>query len=612
MYSKLKFLLATAGCVVLSRASVSTQIDVLTRHNDNARTGANLRETVLKPSKINNQNFGKLAYRPVDGNVYAQPLVVSQARIDGRGKPTNAVIIATEHNSVYAFDGEDTNQASTTAQLWHTGPAVLGNHIESLDLYKKIGHPTCADLTTEIGITGTPAIKLTKSDAPKTGVIFVAAKSASGTNYIYKLFSLSLANGMKLGEIVIDGEVRGSGAGSTGSDTNKKIRFNPLYELNRPALLLDGNTLYIAFGGHCDRGPYHGWIFAYDISNPGALKQTAIFCSTPNGSGEITEGRAGIWMSGEGPAADGSGNIYFLTGDGTYNGTTDYGNSVVKAKLSAGKLQPQGWFTPMNEEFLKNYDVDLGSGGPVLLPDSHLLLAGGKEGRMYLVDRDRMEKGIVSSLATLQITRDHDGFHYYNIYGTPVVWARRGELFFYFNGAESSIKQYRLIPDATPGGAGWKFDFRVPFRDSADCPTKPNCVFSPYPNFPAGQFGHADRDEVWMPGGFMSLSAIGNNDGTGILWITMPLSMNANHQVTRGVLRALDASDVSKPELWNSEATGNDNDRLGQFAKFCPPTVANGKVYVATFQQETIGDDGIHRATPGGDQPALAIYGLKH
>jgi hypothetical protein len=316
-------------------------------------------------------------------------------------------------------------------------------------------------------------------------------------------------------------------------------------------------------------------------------------------------------MSGAGPAADENGGVYFATGDGTYNGATDFGDSVVSLRLSAGKIQVQDWYTPQNQEDLKNNDVDLGSGGAVLLPGSHLLLAGGKEGRMYLVDREHMGKG-AHSLHSMQVTHLHDGDNYYNIHGTPVLWPRAGEIFVYINGEENPISQYKLVADAAPGGAGWKFDSDTPFRSTRDCPTKPNCVSSPYPNFPNGLFGQVTRDPTWMPGGFLSLSANGTADGSGVLWIAMPFASNANRQVVLGVLRALDASDVSKPELWDSENTGNGNDRLGQFAKFCPPTVANGKVYVATFQQETIGHDGVHRPTPPpGDQPALAIYELK-
>src|SRR5665213_720301 len=286
------------------------QVDVLTQHNDNARSGANLRETTLNTSNVNKDHFGKLASRTVDGNVYAQPLVVSGALISGRESPTNVVIVATENNSVYAFDAEDTDRASTKALLWHTGPTVLGEHIESRELYARIGTPACGDLTTKIGITGTPAIQISKPGSPKEGTIFVAAKSKSGSGYVYKLFALSLATGEQIAATEIEGEVAGSGIGSTGNGQNRVIAFDPMYELNRPALLLNGNTLYVAFGGHCDQGPYHGWVMAYDVSDPKTPKRLAVFCSTPNGKGGDEEGRAGIWMSGEGPAADDSGDVY--------------------------------------------------------------------------------------------------------------------------------------------------------------------------------------------------------------------------------------------------------------------------------------------------------------
>jgi hypothetical protein len=594
--------------LLLATESLVAQVDVLTRHNDNARTGSNLAETHLNPGNVNKSKFGKLAFRIVDGNVYAQPLIFSQAKVQGRPAPTNVLLVATEHNSVYAFDSEDVNQTSTTAQLWHVGSDVLGEHVESIDLANDIGAPGCVDLTTEVGITSTPTIKVTKATAPKEGVVFVVAKSKSAAGiYSYTLFALGLANGQKIGSTVIQGEVSGAGVGSNAG----KISFDPKFELNRPALLLNGNTLYVAFGGHCDHGPYHGWVFAYDVSNAAAPKFLDVFCTTPNGKGSEFESRAGIWMSGEGPAVDASGNVYFVTGDGTFNGTTDFGDSVVKVKLSGGKIQVNDWFTPQNQEDLKEQDADLGSGGALLLPNSHLLLAGGKEGRLYLIDRDHMGKGATPSLQSFQVTHDpeHNPLQYYNIHGAPVIWPRTGETLVYMNGEENPLKQYRLVPDTTPGGAGWKFESTQPFKNSMDCSTKPNCVSAPYPNFPTGEFGRPGRDRIDMPGGFLSLSANGATDG--ILWVAMPFSLNANHGVVQGVLRALDASDVSKDELWDSENTGNDNDHLGQFAKFCPPTVANGKVYVATFQQEVIGNDGIHRKVQGGDQPAVAIYGLR-
>jgi hypothetical protein len=176
-------------------------------------------------------------------------------------------------------------------------------------------------------------------------------------------------------------------------------------------------------------------------------------------------------------------------------------------------------------------------------------------------------------------------------------------MFVYVSGEEDNVKQFRLIPDS--GGAGWKFDSKMPFKTSP--------VSAPYPNFPKGLFGQLNREGVWMSGGFLSLLAKGTVDGTGILWVSMPLMANANHLVQRGVLQAFNASDVSHEELWDSESTGNPNDSLGEFAKFNPPIVANGKVYVAVFQQEGILANNTHVVAKGQgvDQPALVIYGLR-
>jgi len=597
------FLLAVSG------GQLSAQVNVLTRHNDSSRTGANLNETILTPSNVNKDHFGKLATRVVDGNIYAQPLIVSQAKVAGRRTPVNVAVVATEHNSVYAFDADDTRPASATALIWKTGPAVLGQHIESSDLYTSIGSPECSDLTTEIGITSTPAIKMTGHE----GVVFVVAKSRRGGQYSQRLFALNLADGAKLGSISIEGESRGTGVGSniSAEGADATIRFDPKLQLNRPALLLDGNILYIAFGGHCDQGKYHGWVFAYDVSDPKAPKKIDAFCNTPNGTGLRSESRAGIWMSGEGPSVDSEGNIYFVSGDGTYNGSTDFGNSLVKARLAGGKIRIGDWFTPENQELLKNKDVDFGSTGAVLLPNSHLLLAGSKDGRIFLLDRENLGKGDSPALEAIQVTHEPDLRPdpplFYNLHGT-VIWARAHEIFAYFSGEEDPVKQYKLIPDADHG---WRFAPGGAYRSSENCPAKPNCVAAPYPNFPNGMFGHADRDSIWMPGGVMALSANGDVDGSGVLWVAMPYSVNANHGVVRGVLRALDASDISKPELWDSEHTGNDRDRLGEFAKFCPPTVANGKVYVSAFQREIVSRDGVHSKAPQGGPSALVIYGLR-
>ncbi len=583
-------------------APVRAQVSVLTQHNDNSRAGANLQETTLTVANLNTANFGKLAFRLVDGDIYAQPLIVSGAKGPAGDSKTMA-IVATENNSVYAFDADNVNQASN-AQLWRTN---LAPAIDYHDLYGAIGAPFCTDITTQIGITSTPAVMLTSTASPRTGVVFATGKSGSGTNFVYNLYALDLSSGNQLGKISIQGEVSGQGLGSTGSGAKAKVAFNPRYQLNRPALALDGNVLYIAFGGHCDSGPYHGWVFAYDVSNPKALKNIAVFCVTPNGKGPIihdnqfVEGLGGIWMSGEGPAIDESGNVYVATGNGTFNGTTDFSDSVLKMKLQDGQLRLLDWFTPTDQVELKDDDYDLGSGGVALIPNSHLAIAGGKEGRLYLLDRNNLGKGTSPELQSFQVTHETVPMHLlgYNIHGTPVIWPRDSEMYVYIMGEEDHLKQFRLIPD--PAGAGWRFDSEAPFKVSP--------VSAPYPNFPAGLFSPTREQRVWMPGGFLELSANGTKDGTGILWVNMPLNDNANLQVVRGILRAFDASDVSKPELWDSEGTGRENDRLGQFAKYCPPVVANGKVYVATFQQETVLATGAHIKTAGGDQPALVIYG---
>lgn len=218
-----------------------------------------------------------------------------------------------------------------------------------------------------------------------------------------------------------------------------------------------------------------------------------------------------------------------------------------------------------------------------------------------------MGKGAAIALHSMQVTPAPDTRFepkiFYNIHGTPVVWTRKDEMDVYVIGEEDYAKQFALIPDTAPGGAGWTF--------ASDTPAQTSPERAPYPNYPDGEFGLAHREQQWMPGGFLSISANGSAAGSGILWATLPLTASANRFVVRGVLRAWDASNLSKGELWDSESTGNENDRLGQFAKFCPPTVANGKVYVATFQQETVGNDGIHRKAQGGDQPALVIYGIR-
>jgi hypothetical protein len=607
--------------LILVRPIVAQNVDVLTHRYDNSRSGANLNETTLKKANVNTKSFGKLAFRNIDGNPYAQPLIVTQAAIVNRTTPVDVVIVATEHNSVYAFDSNDTSAdppaGETTKALWKTGTGSpgLGTPADSLTLSRDLGEGTgCVDLTTEIGITGTPVIKLTQTTSPKQGVIFVASKSSTGSKqYSYTLVALNLADGKPLGSgVAIAGGVPGP---------NGTISFDPFHQLNRPALLLDGNTLYIAFGGHCDVGDYRGWLFAYDVTDPSNPKQIDAFSSTVTTRANENDlnGRGGIWMSGSGPVAV-DGGVFFTTGDGTYNvakpSAREVANSVVKTSLVAGKIQIQDWFAPLNAQNpnnqngfdMKAFDLDLGSAGPVPIPNSHLLIAGGKEGRWYLIDRSSMGQGAKLSLHSFQVTKTPQPIIpnpaksgdvlFWNIHGAPVMWPLSGQTFAYVMGEEGALLQHKLIPDTGP--AGLKFAADTPFKRSQATAGLPpaNIVNDPHRSA-----------NVFMPGGFLTLSANGTDTTTGIVWATMPFAENANRAVVRGVLRAFDATDVSKAELWDSEQLPANG--LGFFAKFNPPVVANGKVFVAAFQQETIETNtGIHSKAQGGLMPALVIYGL--
>lgn len=509
---------------VVTVRPLMAQVDVLTHRYDNARSGVNLKESTLTKANVNARAFGKLAFRIVDGNIYAQLLIVTGARIVNHPNPVDVAIVATEHNSFYAFDTNDTSpdpggQVSGKA-LWHTGPATLGNPVDSLELSQKIGAGNCIDLTTEIGITGTPVIRLTSTTSPKQGVIFVAAKSKSGAQFSYKLFALNLSDGTPMGNgVTIEGSV---------ASPNGTITFDPLFQLNRPALLLDGNTLYIAFGGHCDAGDYRGWLFAYDVSDPAAPKKLDVFCSTftrRTQNPDDKNGRGGIWMSGYGPAGV-DGGAFFVTGDGSYSTANpnfpELSNSVIRVAIASGKIQVQDWFTPQNRDELKTFDVDLGSAGAVPVPNSHLLLAGGKEGRMYLIDRNDMGRGKKVSLHSFQATEaphdrvDHPQMAgdrlYWNIHGTPILWPGNGQTFVYVMGEEGTLKQYRLVPD--PGPTGWKFDSDMPFRQSRETPGLP----------PPNILNDPRRPKVWMPGGFLTLSANGADPATGIVWAAMPFN----------------------------------------------------------------------------------------
>ena len=388
-----------------------TPISVLSFHNDNASTGQNLLETTLTPADVNSASFGKLFSAPVDGQVYAQPLYMSALSI--AGGTHNVVFVATEHDSLYAFD------ADSGAQLWKDSFLTSGLPGATITTVPSSDVGT-TDLSPEIGITATPVID------PSTNILYVEAKTkevvGSVTHYVQRLHAINIFDGTEQlgGPVVIAdttfngstyGYISGPTVNGTGDGSvNGKITFNALRQLVRPGLTLDNGVIYMGSASHGDNGPYHGWVLGYSEAN---LSLVAAFNTTPNG------GLGGIWQAGDKITTDAGGDLYFETGNGTFETTLnaaglpnqgDYGDSFLRLTVDPSSTSgnqngnPNGfglkvvdYFTPDNQSNLNSEDLDLGSGGPLILPDSvgstahpHLLVGAGKEGTIYLIDRDNM------------------------------------------------------------------------------------------------------------------------------------------------------------------------------------------------------------------------------
>lgn len=345
---------------------------VLTYHNDNPRTGQNLLETTLTPGTVNSSTFGKLISYPVDGLVYAQPLYVPDVKIPRKGVH-NVVYVATEHDSVYAFDADGLSSDS----LWHSSfinPRTGLTTIPAADTGANLVGP-------EIGITSTPVI-----DGSAGTIYVVAATKNKAGVYAQRLHALSIATGAeKSGARLITATIHAGGDGSNAGI----LTFSPLHQLQRAALLLAGGTIYVAFASHGDVDPYHGWVFAYSATG---LRPLAVFNDTPAGS------QGGIWQSGNGPAVDIDGNVFVASGNGTFDAQTggpDYGDSLIELVRSKSKLVVSDYFTPSNQAIMAADDLDFGSSGPILLPDqssgpAHLAVAGDELGTVYIIDRDQL------------------------------------------------------------------------------------------------------------------------------------------------------------------------------------------------------------------------------
>ncbi len=488
--------------------SCRAQVNVLTQHNNAERTGANLKETVLTPSNVNARQFGMIFKREVDDQVYSQPLIVTNVKIGGGTH--DVVYISTVNNSVYAFDAND---PSATKPLWHVNFGSPAN-VNDWDF-------GCTDLNGNMGIIGSPVID------DRNGTLYVVALTRIKDNFVQRLHALDITTGVDL---------PGSPVAIEAPD------FNALLQNQRPALALGNGSVYVGYASHCDKEPYHGFLMRYDAKS---LRQMAVFNTSPTGQ------EASIWQSGQAPAIDASGNVYVVTANGTWDGESNFGESFLKLSPD---LKVLDWFTPSNHAYLDSTDADLDASGAMLVPGTHLVMDGGKQGVLYLVNTDRMgHLGDEHAVQHFQAT----GSHLHSI----VFWdsAKSGRMI-YMWGQRDHLRAYRFNGE--------------------------RLTETPAAMRPEANQGH--------PGAMLSLSANGAKEG--ILWAAIHATGDSWHESQPGVLHAYDADDIQH-ELWNS-LQNTERDDCGNYAKMSPPTIANGKVYLASFGR---------RNTESGQ---LCVYGL--
>jgi Legume lectin domain/Chitobiase/beta-hexosaminidase C-terminal domain/Bacterial Ig-like domain (group 2) len=546
--------------VLMSAWCAMAQTNVVTQHYDISRTGLNANETILTPASVNmttNPNgFGKLFSYPVDGWVYAQPLYLPGVTM-GAGTPQagtthNVLFIATEHDSVYAFDA-DSNAGANANPLWHITLLDTAHGSPAGATTVPNGDVSTGDIVPEIGITGTPVID------PVTNTMYVVGKTKESGTYVQRLHALDITTGAEKfgGPVVLSGSVPGNGSGSSGGTLN----WDPKWENNRPGLLLLNGIVYLGFGSHGDNGPWHGWILAYNASN---LQRTGVWCASPNGSAD------GIWMSGSGLAADvidpvghPFGRMFTSTGNGShsapvnttvpliYDNTMNYGDSIIRLDLANGvpTMNSGGAvvgddFTPHDQANLNNGDTDQASGGALLLPDAvgggkRLLTQVGKTGRVYLLDRENLggynpsnskDPGEAASVA--------------GMWSMPAYW--NGSIYYW--GSGDTLKAFSIS----------------------------NGVLSSSPT-------SSSAESYGFPGATPTVSANGTTNG--IVW---SIKSDAYGSQGREVLFAHDATNVSKT-LYSSDNNVT-RDNPGNAVKFTVPTVIDGKVYVgAEFQVSAFG-----------------------
>jgi F5/8 type C domain/Secretion system C-terminal sorting domain/Fibronectin type III domain len=545
----------------LSISSAFSQTDVLTQHNDLGRTGWNNQETTLNTSNVNTNSFGLLYARPVDDQIYAQPLVASNVNIPSVGS-RNIVYVCTVNNTIYAFDADN----GSAAAYWQKNYTPAGYRPPNRnDMHPGLCGGYYNDFSSNIGIVGTPVIDKTSntlffvtkvvSTTPGVEDNHTFNSSVANEEYTYTtagfhqyIHAVDLSTGIEKtnSPVEIIDTIAAPGDGSVAG----KIGFDPRRQLNRPGLVLSRGIIYLCFSGHCDWDPQHGWVMGYDETS---LQMKISYMTTPN------DGRGGIWMSGGAPAVDGSGNIFLAAGNGLVdeNGFTDVpsdtpnrGESVVKLTPNApdntaSAVNVTDFFTPFSYIIYDDADLDFGT-QCLLVPNTNLLVTGVKGKYMYVLNTKNLggfnsaTDNVVQSFPVSSNAQFHSSFAYYG--GTA------GQYVYQFS--ENTLLQSFQVNGTSLGN---------PVSGSESGPTGTS-------------------------GAYMSVSSNGSNDSTGILWISHAVNgCNANQQICPGVLRAVRADNVNS-ELWNS--TINPADNLGNFSKMNCPTIANGKVYVNTFSNQ--------------------------
>ena len=494
--------------------------------NDNFRTGQNLAESVLTPSTVNPAQFGLQFTDAIDAAAYAQPLYVPNVAVPSQGTH-NVVYVATENDSVYAFDADLAGPA-----LWQRSFIDPANGITAVPA-SDLG---CGDLTPIIGITATPVIDST------TGTLYVVSKVKLGPgSYQQQLHALDITTGLEKPKSPVT--ITASVPGTAADAVNGMISFNPLLQNDRPALTLANGVVYLSFASHCDIGPYHGWILGYDETT---LAQEVVYNTTPNGDD------GGFWESGCGPGVDTNGDLIAITGNGTFDTsapTIDYGDSFLRLTPGGGTMSVTSSFTPLNELLLDNDDLDMGSGGNLLLPDqpgpnTHLMVGVGKVGTLYLVNRDSMGGFNAASDQMVQELPAAVG----GMYSTPAYW----------QGTVPNVGLQNMI--YTIGA----FDVPRMFVIANGLIQTP----------PASE---AQNFRLAYPAGSPVISANGTTGG--ILWF---IDSSAWSSGGTAILYAFDATNLNT-ELYDSNKFSADNP--GPAVKFTVPTVANGSVYVGTQTQ---------------------------